>query len=119
MYVFRFADEHTRDEVLESKLWHIANKLLNLRRWEPGMQLLKLSLESVLIWIKLNHLPMEFWNSTCLSYVASGIGKPLYADSITEEQVRLGFSRIWLRFILILNFLVKLLLRVWMGGCIR
>jgi len=50
---------------------------------------------------------------------SDGIGKPLYADSITEEQVRLGFSRIWLRFILILNFLVKLLLRVWMGGCIR
>jgi hypothetical protein len=84
MYIFRFADEHTRDEVLESKLWHIANKPLILCRWEPGMQLLKLSLKSVPIWIKLNHIPMEFWNSTCLSYVASGIGKPLYVDSITE-----------------------------------
>jgi hypothetical protein len=119
MYVFRFADEHTRDEVVESKMWHIANKPLNLRRWEPGMQLLNLSWELVPIWNKLNHLPMELWNSTCLSYVASGIGKPLYADSITEEQVRFGFLGYWLRFILILNLLVKLLLRVWMGGCIR
>jgi hypothetical protein len=40
------------------------------------------------------NLPIEFWNSTCLSYVASGAGKPLCADFITEEQIRLGFARV-------------------------
>ena len=44
-------------------------------------------IESVTIWVKLNHLPLEFWNSNCLSFVASGIGKLLYADSITEDQI--------------------------------
>jgi hypothetical protein len=58
------------------------------------MQLLKLSLSSVPIWIKLHNLPMEFWTSTCLSFVASGVGKPLCADSITEEQCHLGFARV-------------------------
>jgi hypothetical protein len=94
MYIFRFSDEMTRDEVLEAKLWNISNKPLILRRWEPGMQLLKLSLDSLPIWIKLKHLPMEFWSPTCLGYVASGVGKPLYADSVTEDQVRLGFARV-------------------------
>lgn len=37
---------------------------------------------------------MEFWTSTCLSYLASWVGKPLYADSITEDQERLGFARV-------------------------
>jgi hypothetical protein len=51
-------------------------------------------IEYVPIEVKLIHLPLEFWNSTCLSFVASGIRKPLYADSITEDQGRLGHTRV-------------------------
>lgn len=75
---------------LEAKFWYIANKPLILRKWLPGMQVLKLTLSP----IPLVHLPMEFWTLTCLSHVASGVGKPLYADRITEEQKRLGFARL-------------------------
>lgn len=62
MYIFRSNDEKTRDAVMEAKIWHISNKPLILRKWQPGMQLLKLSLSSIPIWIKLFHLPMEYWN---------------------------------------------------------
>jgi hypothetical protein len=54
------------------------------------MQVLKLSLTSVLVWFKFLHLPMEFCTPG-LSFVASGIGKPLYAGKVTEEQKLLGF----------------------------
>ena len=94
LYLFRFEDEKTRDEVMEAKVWHMANKPLILQKWTPGMQLLKLSLSSIPVWIKLHNLPIEFWNSTCLSYVASGVGKPICANSVTEEQLRLGFARV-------------------------
>jgi hypothetical protein len=94
LYLFRFENEQTRDEVMEAKIWHMANKPLILRKWTPGMQLLKLSLSSIPVWIKIHNLPVEFWNSICLSYVASGVGKPLCADSVTEEQIRLGFARV-------------------------
>jgi hypothetical protein len=94
LYLFRFTDERIRDEIMEAKLWHIANKPLILRKWTLGMQLLKISLSTVPVWIKLHNLPIEFWNSTCLSYVASGVGKPLCADSVTEEQLRIGFARV-------------------------
>jgi hypothetical protein len=60
MYIFRFRDEVTCEEVLEAKLWHVANKPLILRKWQPGMQVLKLTLTFILIWIKLTHLPLEF-----------------------------------------------------------
>jgi len=60
MYIFRFRDEVTCEEVLEAKLWHVANKPLILRKWQPGMQVLKLTL--------------------------SGVRKPLYAYKITEDQ---------------------------------
>jgi hypothetical protein len=94
LYLFRFADEKTRDIVLEEKLWYIANKPLILRRWVPGMQLLKLSLSSIPIWVKLHNLPLEYWNPICLSHIASGVGKPICSDSVTEEHQRLGFARV-------------------------
>lgn len=94
MFIFRFHDEVSCDEILDSKLWHISNKPLILRKWQPGMQVLKLTLTSVPVWVKFVHLPMEFWTPTCLSYVASGVGKPLYADKVTEDQKRLGFARV-------------------------
>jgi hypothetical protein len=57
LYLFRFADVRTIDEVMEA-LWHIANKPLILRKWIPGMQLLKISLSTVPIWIKFHNLPI-------------------------------------------------------------
>jgi hypothetical protein len=58
------------------------------------MQVMKLSMMSIPVWIKLLHLLLEFWSSICLSHVASGIGKPLYVDSFIEEQQRLDFARL-------------------------
>jgi hypothetical protein len=94
MFIFCFLDENVCNEVLESKFWHIANKPLILRKWRPGMQVLKLTLSSILVWVNFLHLPLEFWSPKCLCYVASGVGKPLYADKVTEEQKRLGFARV-------------------------
>jgi hypothetical protein len=94
LFIFRFADGNSCDEVLESKLWHIANKPLILRKWSPGMQVLKLTLTSIPVWIKHPHLPLECWSPFSLSLIANGVGKPLYADKVTEEQRRLGFARV-------------------------
>jgi hypothetical protein len=47
LYIFQFNDALMRDEVLESQMWHIANKPIILRRWQPEMQLLKLALSSI------------------------------------------------------------------------
>lgn len=65
LYIFKFNGESTRDAVLEAKIWHIANKPLILRKWQPDMQLMELSLSSILIWIKLLHLPMKLWSPLC------------------------------------------------------
>lgn len=94
MYIFCFADEFTCNEVMEAKIWHVVNKPLILRKWTPGMQVLKLTLTSIPIWVKFLHLPLEYWNHACLSHVASGVGRPLYTDFVTEEHKRLGYARV-------------------------
>ncbi|KAL0283633.1 UNVERIFIED_CONTAM: hypothetical protein Sradi_7222400 [Sesamum radiatum] len=42
----------------------------------------------------MRHLPVELWTPEGLSVVASGIGKPLYPDSITRACTRLDFARV-------------------------
>ncbi|KAL0434073.1 UNVERIFIED_CONTAM: hypothetical protein Slati_2741600 [Sesamum latifolium] len=65
-----------------------------LQHWQPGMALRKLKHTEVPVWIKLKHLPVEYWTEEGLSVVASGIGKPLYPDAITKACTRLDFARV-------------------------
>ncbi|KAK4384492.1 hypothetical protein Sango_3055900 [Sesamum angolense] len=46
------------------------------------------------VWIRLKHLPMEYWTEEGLSTVASGIGTPLYSDGITKACSRLDYARV-------------------------
>ncbi|KAL0295336.1 UNVERIFIED_CONTAM: hypothetical protein Scaly_3105700 [Sesamum calycinum] len=46
------------------------------------------------VWIRLRHLPMEYWTDEGLSTVASGVGTPLYTDGITKDCSRLDFARV-------------------------
>ncbi|XP_044503435.1 uncharacterized protein LOC123224020 [Mangifera indica] len=50
--------------------------------------------KKVAIWVRMYGIPFEFWTPKGLSYIASAIGTPLYADSITEEETRLDYARI-------------------------
>jgi hypothetical protein len=63
-----------------------------LSKQNVAIHCLTLTLTSIPVWIKLLHLSLEFWSSTCLSHIASGVGKPLYVDKVTEEQQRLGYA---------------------------
>ncbi|KAL0302324.1 UNVERIFIED_CONTAM: hypothetical protein Scaly_3036500 [Sesamum calycinum] len=59
-----------------------------------GMSLRRQKHKQIPIWIRLKHLPMEYWTEDGLSIVASGVGTPLYADKITRNCSRLDFARI-------------------------
>ena len=38
--------------------------------------------------------PLDYWAEEGLSYIASAVGKPLYADTMTISCMRLSFARI-------------------------
>ena len=94
LYLFRFRDMVARDWVMENGPWYIARRPIILRLWPPGMEMLNIQLTSLPIWVKFYNIPLEYWTNTCLSYIASAIGKPLHMDSLTENGTRLSFARI-------------------------
>ncbi|KAL0307385.1 UNVERIFIED_CONTAM: hypothetical protein Scaly_2985000 [Sesamum calycinum] len=77
-YFFQFKTEIAMEEVIEGGPWLFQGQPIVLQRWEPGMVLRKHKHTQVPVWIRLRHLPVEFWTDDGLSAVASGVGRPLY-----------------------------------------
>ncbi|KAG5552180.1 hypothetical protein RHGRI_010315 [Rhododendron griersonianum] len=93
-FFFKFGDEGVLQKVMEGGPWHIAGKLMILKKWQPQMVLQKEQLSSIPIWVQLCNVPLEFWNAAGFSYIASALGKPLFVDEQTEKGKRLSFAKV-------------------------
>ncbi|KAL2225761.1 UNVERIFIED_CONTAM: hypothetical protein Sindi_3051900 [Sesamum indicum] len=93
-FFFQFKTKIDMEDVIEGGPWLFQGQPIVLQKWKPGMAMRKLKHIQVPVWIKLRHLPMEFWTTEGLSIVASGVGKPLYPDVITRACTRLNFTRV-------------------------
>ncbi|KAK4384398.1 hypothetical protein Sango_3064800 [Sesamum angolense] len=82
------------EEIIEGGPWLFQGQPIVLQFWEQGMSLRRQKHTQVPVWIRLKHLPMEYWTDEGLSTVASGVGTPLYTDGITKECSRLDFARV-------------------------
>jgi len=70
-FLFTFDSVDHATNVLERAPWHMANRPLVLKRWQPNMQLLKNDLARILVWVRLYNVPLEYWTIKGLSCVAS------------------------------------------------
>ncbi|KAF7113421.1 hypothetical protein RHSIM_RhsimUnG0127600 [Rhododendron simsii] len=93
-FFFQFSKPDAYHSLMGSGLCHIAGKLMILKPWKPQMELTKERLSSIPIWVQFSNIPLEFWTEQGLSYIASALGKPLYADDLTEKGQRLSFAKI-------------------------
>ncbi|KAL2240790.1 UNVERIFIED_CONTAM: hypothetical protein Sindi_0720200 [Sesamum indicum] len=93
-FFFQFKTVAYMEEATDGGPWLFQGQLIVLQKWETGMAMRKLKHIQVPIWIKLRHLPVELWTNQGLSIVASGIGKPLYPDTITKACTRLDFAHV-------------------------
>ncbi|KAL0288902.1 UNVERIFIED_CONTAM: hypothetical protein Sradi_7086700 [Sesamum radiatum] len=82
------------EDVIEGGPWLFQGQPIVLQFWEQGMSLRRQKHTQIPVWIRLRHLPMEYWTEEGLSTVASGIGTPLYTDGITKNCSRLDYARV-------------------------
>lgn len=94
VFVFRFSCEEDKNRVLESGPWNIGQRPLFLRAWNPKLQMEKMSMRSIPLWVYLPGLPFQYWSTKNLSVIGSVIGRPLYIDRLTKTRERLSYARI-------------------------
>ena len=46
------------------------------------------------VWVKFPNLPLKCWSPTCLSKIASVIGKSIHCDMLTTSMSRLSYARV-------------------------
>ena len=93
-YFFSFSSEAKRDIVLEGGPWYIAGRPFILLPWKPNLKLDKEGVHSLLIWVNLYGIPLEFGNPKGISCIASVIGKLLQVDAITTSQRRITYASV-------------------------
>ncbi|KAL0284846.1 UNVERIFIED_CONTAM: hypothetical protein Sangu_2805800 [Sesamum angustifolium] len=93
-FFFRFFSRMAMEDVIEGGPWLFQGQPIVLQPWEQGMSLRRQKHTQIPVWIRLKHLPMEYWTDEGLSTVASGVGTPLYTDGITKDCSRLDFARV-------------------------
>ncbi|KAK3230001.1 hypothetical protein Dsin_001882 [Dipteronia sinensis] len=93
-YFFKFSDDEACSNVLEASHWLFAGRMVILKKWHLRLILSKDSYSKIPVWVKLFNIPHEYWNEEGLSHIASAIGKPLYANSLTESMKRISFARV-------------------------
>lgn len=93
-FIFKFQDSSARDNVLALGPWYFANKLLTLKYWKEGIDIQSEACTKAPIWVKFFGIPLSYWSAEGLSYLASGIGRPLFADKLTEKMDPMTFARV-------------------------
>ncbi|KAK3212588.1 hypothetical protein Dsin_017294 [Dipteronia sinensis] len=93
-FFFKFSDDEACSNVLESGPWFFFGRMVILKKWHPRLILTKETYSKIPVWVKLFNIPHEYWNEEGLSHIASAVGKPLYADSLTESMKRISYARV-------------------------
>lgn len=90
---FKFSNPEESDNVLALGPWDISNKLLYLKHWKEGLDFIFDACTKAPVWVKFHNVPLSCLTVSGLSYLASGIGKPLFVDKVTEKLEPMNFAR--------------------------
>ncbi|GAV81192.1 DUF4283 domain-containing protein [Cephalotus follicularis] len=90
----KFDKGQDRDWVMDNGPWDIWGYHLALRKWSKGMSLTLEYCKSIMVWVKLSRVPIQYWTKLGLSYIASVLGKPLHMDVNTTKRLALTFARV-------------------------
>ncbi|KAL3726641.1 hypothetical protein ACJRO7_031536 [Eucalyptus globulus] len=93
-YFFHIPDSDFRRKILDGGPITVAKIPLILQQWHPMLELKKLTHNSVPIWIRLRNVLVALWSVAGISFLASGIGKPLFVDNRTEQMAMVAFARV-------------------------
>ncbi|KAL0919930.1 hypothetical protein M5K25_009021 [Dendrobium thyrsiflorum] len=86
-----FASEDACNEILLGGPWFVAGHIIGLDRWSPSLSASSLRGFSSPVWIRLPHLPLEYWDHVNLGRLATAIGEPLFIDTQTSELNRCSY----------------------------
>ncbi|XP_050260020.1 uncharacterized protein LOC126705116 [Quercus robur] len=93
-FLTRFSCKEDHDKVLRNGLWFIGEHFLSIRPWEPNFKPSTTNVSSIAIWIRLNELPIEYYEVEVLKQIGNSVGKVLRIDTHTAAEARGRFAKL-------------------------
>ena len=90
----QFSCKEDHDMVLRRGPWFLGDHFLSIRPWEPNFKPLMVSVSTIAVWIRLNELPIEYYEVEALQQLGNSIGKVLRIDTHTVAETRGRFARL-------------------------
>ena len=93
-FLTRFSCKEDHDKVLRNGPWFIGEHFLSIRPWEPNFKPSTTNVSSIAVWIRLNELPIEYYEVEVLKQIGNSVGKVLRIDTHTAAEARGRFARL-------------------------
>ncbi|KAL8141679.1 hypothetical protein V2J09_014711 [Rumex salicifolius] len=93
-FIARFANRTDYDHVLTQGPWIIGDSYLSIRKWVPRFDVLEDKITSLVVWVRIPWLHIEYFDQRFLHMVGRKIGKVLRVDRTTAEAERGQFVRL-------------------------
>ena len=93
-FLVRFLVKEDHDSMLKNGPWFIEENFLSIRPWEPNFKPATTVVSLVAVWVRLNKLPIEYYNSEALLIIGQAIGNVLRIDTHTATGTRGRYARL-------------------------
>nr|XP_023923989.1 uncharacterized protein LOC112035390 [Quercus suber]POE96202.1 uncharacterized protein CFP56_71380 [Quercus suber] len=93
-FLTRFYLRDDYEAKLKKGPWFIGEHFLSIRPWEPNFHPTSANVTSMVVWIRFNELPIEYYNSEALLQIGKAIGNVLRVDTHIANEVRGRFARL-------------------------
>ncbi|KAJ1436414.1 Zinc finger, CCHC-type [Sesbania bispinosa] len=93
-FMVRFSDEGDYKHALYEGPWLIADHYLLVQRWRPLFTPKDYEVKKIAVWVRIPHLPVEFYNPHFLWRPGDQLGTMLKIDETTSIHTRSRFARI-------------------------
>ena len=93
-FLTRLSLKEDYENILRKGPWFIGEHFLSIRPWEPNFRPATANVSSMAVWIRLNELPIEYYNAKALHLIGKSIGNVLRVDTHTATETKGKFARL-------------------------
>lgn len=93
-FLVRFGCKEDHDRVLEKGPWFLGEHFLSIRPWESNFKPSSANVSFVAIWIRLNELPIEYYEPEVLKHIGEAIDHVLRIATHTATETKGRFARL-------------------------
>ena len=92
--IYRFSREEDKNSVFNGGPYMVSRRPLILKSMPHFVYFSNEGMSRVPVWIHFPNLPLCCWSSSCLSKIASVLGKPIQSDHVTSMLSRMSYARV-------------------------